>query len=67
MRALLDEKFDPSELASFVSPEELELMASALALVEAGVGEASSASGITPDELSAWGERGRSLMTRGHR
>jgi propionyl-CoA carboxylase alpha chain len=64
---LLDDKFDPSELANFVSDDELELMAAALALVEAGVGEASKATGISPDVLSPWGERGRSLMTRGHR
>jgi acetyl/propionyl-CoA carboxylase alpha subunit len=64
---LLDEKFDPSELANFVSDEELELMASALALIEAGVGGASTAGGSRPDELSPWGERGRALMTRGHR
>ena len=64
---LLDDKFDPSQLGSFVSPEELELMAAALALVEAGVGEASRATGIRPEPLSPWGERGRALMTRGHR
>ena len=64
---VLDDKFDPSQLANFVSDDELELMAAALALVEAGVGEASKATGTTPDELSPWGERGRSLMTRGHR
>ena len=64
---LLDDKFDPSELANFVSADELELMAAALALVEAGVGEASRATGITPDALSPWGVRGRCLMTRGHR
>ncbi|RKZ14098.1 hypothetical protein DRQ53_12360 [bacterium] len=64
---LLDDRFDPSELASFISDDELELMAAALALIEAGVGEADAAIGTTPDDLSPWGERGRSLMTHGHR
>ena len=64
---LLEDKFDPSELANFVSADELELMAAALALIEAGVGEASKATGVTPEPLSPWGERGRALMTRGHR
>jgi acetyl-CoA carboxylase biotin carboxylase subunit len=64
---LLDESFDPSRLSQFVSPDELEMMAAALALVEAGVGEASAATGTTPEPLSSWGSRGRALMTRGNR
>ncbi|RKZ12351.1 acetyl-CoA carboxylase biotin carboxylase subunit, partial [bacterium] len=48
---LLDDRFDPSELASFISDDELELMAAALALIEAGVGEADAAIGTTPDDL----------------
>ena len=64
---LLDERFDPAELSQFIAPDELEMMAAALALIEAGVGEASAGSGSTPEALSPWGERGRSLMTRGHR
>ena len=63
---LLDERFDPAELSQFVAADELEMMAAALALIEAGVGEASAATGTTPEPLSPWGERGRSLMTRGH-
>lgn len=60
---LLEEDFDPSELAALVSDEELEMMAAALALVEAGVGEASAAKGTRPAPLSGWGRSGRAIMT----
>ena len=61
---LLEERFDPDQLQQFVREDELEIMAAALALVEAGVGEASLASGTIPPSLSAWGEEGRRVMTR---
>ena len=43
------------------------MMAAALALVEAGVGDASAATGVRPEPLSAWGEKGRALMTHRNR
>ena len=58
---LLDD-FDPQDLKAFVHDDEYDVLAAALALVEAGVDEASRASGSTPPPLSAWGTVGRALM-----
>ena len=57
------------ELAALGSPDVAsgDLPIGLRALIDAGVGEASKATGITPEPLSPWGNRGRSLMTRGHR
>ena len=58
----LEERFDPSELASNLSAEEKDALAAALALVEAGVGETSAGQGDTAPELSEWGKKGRAEM-----
>ncbi len=61
--SLLEEQFDPEVLTTHISDEERQMMAAALALVEAGVGDASSASGTRPADLSDWGRAGRAQMT----
>jgi acetyl/propionyl-CoA carboxylase alpha subunit len=64
---LLEEHLDVDALEQMVAVEDLEVLAAALALVEAGVTEAAHAEGSRPDALSPWGEKGRSIMThRGH-
>jgi acetyl-CoA carboxylase biotin carboxylase subunit len=59
--------FDPEELKAFLQDDEYDVMAAALALVEAGVGEASHALGSAPPELSRWGHVGRALMNHRNR
>jgi len=56
------EGFDPEELRALVHDDEYDVLAAALALVEAGVGEASRATGSTAPELTEWGRVGRALM-----
>ena len=60
----LEERFDPSELASTLAQDEKEALAAALALVEAGVSEVSAGGGDTAPALSDWGKRGRAAMIR---
>jgi len=59
----LEERFDPSQLASNLTAEEKEALAAALALVEAGIGATRRNVGDMPPELSEWGKRGRAAMT----
>jgi acetyl-CoA carboxylase biotin carboxylase subunit len=59
----LEERFDPAALSGGLDREELEVLACALALVEAKVGDASAGHLDPPPPLSPWGHRGRSAMT----
>ena len=54
--------FDPQELRAFIQDDEYDVLAAALAQVEAGVDEASRATGSHPPLLSDWGRVGRALM-----
>jgi acetyl-CoA carboxylase biotin carboxylase subunit len=60
----LEERFDPAQLAHTLREDEKEALAAALALVEAGVGNAAAGSGDSAPPLSGWGKAGRSAMTR---
>jgi propionyl-CoA carboxylase alpha chain len=60
---LLEDRFRPEELRSHVADDEKRMLASALALVEAGVGEASKSLGSAPPHLSSWGRIARARMT----
>ncbi len=59
----LEECFDPAKLKSNLAPDEKEALAAALALVEAGVGDANGGHSEQPAPLSAWGQYGRLAMT----
>jgi acetyl-CoA carboxylase, biotin carboxylase subunit len=60
---LIEERFTPDQLALQITDAERAMMAAALAMVEAGVGEASAAEGTAPAPLSQWGRDGRAVMT----
>ena len=60
---LIEERFVPEDLELRLGDDERAMMAAALALIEAGVGEASAATGTHAPPLSAWGLAGRSVMT----
>ncbi len=60
----LEERFDPAELKSNLTQDEKEALAAALALVEAGLGNANGGHGDRPAPLSTWGQYGRLAMTR---
>jgi acetyl-CoA carboxylase biotin carboxylase subunit len=60
---LLAEQFDAAQCAVDVEENELEVMAAALALVEAGAGDSTAGEAVHPAELSPWGRQGRAQMT----